>query len=1080
MVVDRKCRNLLRKENSSIPKSGIFLSDKLHNVTKESSGTEIKSDNYVTERITDAEYIDSDTEPIINLKRELVKRSRRRKTLQADDTKTVEEPGCEETIKDYLAKQRQKHDNNHECPGSPQLPKTSARWNPTEACRPIIDEAPVFYPTLEEFQDTLGYIASIHAKAEPYGICRIVPPSLWNPPCPLKEKSIWENAKFATRIQQVDLLQNREPMRKKNKSGKRKRRTRFSFSLGMRRYSTSESSQASVASKNDEKFGFHSGLDFTFEEFQKYADNFKECYFGMKSSGNLTSAKTEEKKRWEPSVEDIEGEYWRIVEQPKEEVEVYYGADLETGVFGSGFPKALTENDIDEYKASGWNLNNFPRLPGSVLCFEGSDISGVLVPWLYVGMCFSSFCWHVEDHHLYSLNYLHWGAPKVWYGVPGSHASALEDAMRKHLPHLFEEQPHLLHELVTQLTPSVLKSEGVPVHRVVQHPREFVLTFPRAYHSGFNCGFNCAEAVNVAPVDWLAHGQSAVELYSEQCRKTSISHDKLLMGSAREAVMAVWDLLVLGKKNKRNLSWKNVCGKDGMLTNAVKARVRMEEERIQKLPTNLRFIKMERDFDSKNEKECFSCFYDLHLFAATCKCSPDKFACLNHASLVCSCESQQRLVLLRYTMDQLHKLIEALEGNIEALKLWAFELGLDPSNSANVVQKCQNHKDGAEETHEINLNKPNIEAFLIKNEVCCTDLNLDSSATESKKEEKVCRSNPRKAEATSFSSNSNSTISDAESSRGFENVCPSLDGSKLFGLGPFFPNLQSSIRSTSMLGWESIDESGMIEAPRTGQSCPLPELAFNVELLNIGSLRLGKLWCTKLAIFPKGFKSRVKFFSLIDPTKLCTYVSEVLDAGLIGPVFKVTMEECPNETFINGSPEKCWKMVLQRLKQQIVGHDLISKQGLPILQSLESIYGLELFGFFSPPIIQAIESLDPNHQSSKYWTHKLKSKVEDCIPKERLGNAAYIRGPYASGSSQGDTNPKIFGYNLTMQEQDNNPINEDFVINEETQIILRRLLKKANPEELKVMQRILCSDTKSAEHRVAFATLIEEIQKTCN
>lgn len=66
------------------------------------------------------------------------------------------------------------------------------------------------------------------------------------------------------------------------------------------------------------------------------------------------------------------------------------------------------------------------------------------------------------------------------------------------------------------------------------------------------------------------------------------------------------------------------------------------------------------------------------------------------------------------------------------------------------------------------------------------------------------------------------------------------------------------------------------------------------------------------------------------------------------------MEECPNETFINGSPEKCWKMVLQRLKQQIVGHDLISKQGLPILQSLESIYGLELFGFFSPPIIQVV------------------------------------------------------------------------------------------------------------------------------
>ncbi|KAK1353391.1 hypothetical protein POM88_052526 [Heracleum sosnowskyi] len=83
--------------------------------------------------------------------------------------------------------------------------------------------------------------------------------------------------------------------------------------------------------------------------------------------------------------------------------------------------------------------------------------------------------------------------------------------------------------VVTQLSPSVLKSEGVPVYRVVQHSGEFVLTFPRAYHAGFNRGFNCAEAVNVAPIDWLEHGQCAVELYSKQNRKTSLSHDKLLL-----------------------------------------------------------------------------------------------------------------------------------------------------------------------------------------------------------------------------------------------------------------------------------------------------------------------------------------------------------------------------------------------------------------------------------------------------------------------------------------------------------------------------------------------------------------------
>ena len=77
-----------------------------------------------------------------------------------------------------------------------------------------------------------------------------------------------------------------------------------------------------------------------------------------------------------------------------------YGADLETGEFGSGFPKVSSPvgSTLDDlYSKSGWNLNNFPKLPGSVLAFESGDISGVLVPWLYIGMCFSSFCWVRRD-----------------------------------------------------------------------------------------------------------------------------------------------------------------------------------------------------------------------------------------------------------------------------------------------------------------------------------------------------------------------------------------------------------------------------------------------------------------------------------------------------------------------------------------------------------------------------------------------------------------------------------------------------------------------------------------------------------
>lgn len=123
---------------------------------------------------------------------------------------------------------------------------------------------------------------------------------------------------------------------------------------------------------------------------------------------------------------------------------------------------------------------------------------------------------------------------------------------------------------VTQLSPSTLKSEGIPTYRCIQYPREFVLIFPGAYHSGFDCGFNCTEAVNFASVDWLPHGQNTVELYCLQGRRTSISHDKLLFGAAREAVRAQWEVSLLGKSTLDHLRWKELCGKDGILASALK------------------------------------------------------------------------------------------------------------------------------------------------------------------------------------------------------------------------------------------------------------------------------------------------------------------------------------------------------------------------------------------------------------------------------------------------------------------------------------------------------------------------------
>jgi histone demethylase JARID1 len=67
--------------------------------------------------------------------------------------------------------------------------------------------------------------------------------------------------------------------------------------------------------------------------------------------------------------------------------------------------------------------------------------------------------------------------------------------MRDYAPELFEKQPDLLFQLVTMIAPDVLTAKGVAVCRARQRAGEFMLTFPRAYHGGFNMGYGEASLV---------------------------------------------------------------------------------------------------------------------------------------------------------------------------------------------------------------------------------------------------------------------------------------------------------------------------------------------------------------------------------------------------------------------------------------------------------------------------------------------------------------------------------------------------------------------------------------------------------
>ena len=69
-----------------------------------------------------------------------------------------------------------------------------------------LPEAPVFHPTEQEFADPLRYIAGIRAQAEPYGLCRVVPPAGWAPPFAIDSQVLH----FRSLVQQVHELQESE------------------------------------------------------------------------------------------------------------------------------------------------------------------------------------------------------------------------------------------------------------------------------------------------------------------------------------------------------------------------------------------------------------------------------------------------------------------------------------------------------------------------------------------------------------------------------------------------------------------------------------------------------------------------------------------------------------------------------------------------------------------------------------------------------------------------------------------------------------------------------------------------------
>jgi hypothetical protein len=94
--------------------------------------------------------------------------------------------------------------------------------------------------------------------------------------------------------------------------------------------------------------------------------------------------------------------------------------------------------------------------------------------------------------------------------------------------------------------------------RLVHEAGSFVVTLPNVYHSGFNTGFNVAEAVNFAPAEWLPFGSDVVARYREQRKPPSVSHDMLLITLVR-AAKEVAEAQQQAKEGERQLPATRTC-----------------------------------------------------------------------------------------------------------------------------------------------------------------------------------------------------------------------------------------------------------------------------------------------------------------------------------------------------------------------------------------------------------------------------------------------------------------------------------------------------------------------------------------
>nr|XP_034335792.1 protein Jumonji-like isoform X1 [Crassostrea gigas] len=589
--------------------------------------------------------------------------------------------------------------------------RSEAPLSPREVSTSLT-EIPTFYPTEEEFQRPLHYIQSIAPRAEPFGMCKIIPPSSWK-----LEGKISEDTRFTSQKQFTHKLYKRFGPNVEKLECIRKHMEvlnpdeqfqipeiggveldicdldRTIQECGGMRHEVEKKKWARVAdTMNVPKMAQDRGTklydayckfllsynDLSAEEKSKLQSQVKaermkvkredqeeDCIVKGKnmSLGRFIqmarNTASHHQRELSLSTEETEKQFWEIVRNRSRHVAIH-GGHVDTKTQTCSLFPVKKEN---QYSRHPWNLNLLPQHPLSLLKYLG-PVPGVTVPTLHVGMLYTASCWSTDIHHLPYVQYLHGEADIVWYSVPSQEEAKFKSVMKELIPTLVSNSPRWLKEDTAMVPPEILLQKGVHLSRCVQSPHQFVVVFPRSYTATISCGYTLAESAHFATKDWIQLGlKTATTL--QMCKEPELFSMDELICQIMEDTTASSDLLrtiipYYEQILQRELSHRRMLSDLGVTLG-----------RRMATPTHTRLSQSASRRASLDSEEVTTrcevtkkiCYLSLLMNSTT-----DQTYCLEQGVLQAQKKKKSKFCLIyRYTEEELKKIMEDAKTRLTAL-----------------------------------------------------------------------------------------------------------------------------------------------------------------------------------------------------------------------------------------------------------------------------------------------------------------------------------------------------------------------------------------------------------------------------